>query len=253
MATVASSLPPEHRRPDSGSVDAHGRTPLERERIPPPLPRWTHWTAHARRCFRSQPDPLVPTEHFHPRPPPRTGISISISISDPLQPAGTFSISPADRRAAGSERATVCARSAATEFSLHKTRGRRGGGWGQKGNEKKGRDRGAGQPAWCGWFRARASATLLAADPNPATAAAAPPAGPPSDRSPRPPWQAPWWTAPPATCSSARTGLRTWRSATSATATPGTYPHSPRSDPSQIRAAPPPGSLPPARFHAYCR
>jgi hypothetical protein len=56
---------------------------------------------------------------------------------------------------------------------------------------------------------------------------AAPPAGPPSDRSPRPPWQAPWWTAPPATCSSARTGLRTWRSATSATATPGTYPHSP--------------------------
>ncbi|KAL5653173.1 hypothetical protein ACJX0J_038631, partial [Zea mays] len=40
----------------------------------------------------------------------------------------------------------------------------------------------------------------------------APPAGSPSDRSPRPPWQAPWWTAPPATCSSARTGLRTWKS-----------------------------------------
>jgi hypothetical protein len=121
---MASSLPREHRRPDFGSVDARGRTPLERERIPPPLPRWTHWAAHARRCFRSQPDPLVPTEHFHPRPPPRT--DISISISDPLQPAGTFSISPIDRCAAGSERATMCARSAATEFSLHKTRGRRG-------------------------------------------------------------------------------------------------------------------------------
>jgi hypothetical protein len=138
---MASSLPREHRRPDFGSVDARGRTPLERERIPPPLPRWTHWAAHARRCFRSQPDPLVPTEHFHPRPPPRT--DISISISDPLQPAGTFSISPIDRCAAGSERATMCARSAATEFSLHKTRGRRGR-VGER-NEKKGRDRGAGQ------------------------------------------------------------------------------------------------------------
>jgi hypothetical protein len=77
----------------------------------------------------------------------------------------------------------------------------------------------------------------LAADPNPASSGR-PATGPPSDRSPRPPWLVPWWTAPPETCSSARTGLRTWRSATSATATPGTDPLSRYPDLSRIRAAP---------------
>jgi hypothetical protein len=137
-------------------------------------------------------------------------------------------------RSTGAQQAAsgpLCARAAQLpNFRCTKPEGG-GGGWG-KGTKRKGGTEVQGKPAWCGWFRARASATPLAADPNPATVAAAPPAGPPSDRSPHPPWQAPWWTAPPATRSSARTGLRTWRSATSATATPGTYPYSPRSDPS---------------------
>jgi hypothetical protein len=58
----------------------------------------------------------------------------------------------------------------------------------------------------------------------------------------RRPWRAPWWTGPPPTTSSAPTGLRTWRSATSATATPGTDPLSPlpdSADPCEIRCSAP--------------
>jgi hypothetical protein len=52
------------------------------------------------------------------------------------------------------------------------------------------------------------------------------------------PWRAPWWTGPPPTTSSAPTGLRTWRSATSATATPGTDPLSLPRPPCQIPRIP---------------
>jgi hypothetical protein len=54
----------------------------------------------------------------------------------------------------------------------------------------------------------------------------------------RRPWRAPWWTGPPPTTSSAPTGLRTWRSATSATATPGTDPLSLPRPPCQIPRIP---------------
>jgi hypothetical protein len=136
------------------------------------------------------------------------------------------SVRPTGARQAAS--GPLCARAAQLpNFRCTKPEGGEGEGGGKKGTKRKGGTEVQASLRGAGGFEHGASATLLAADPNPATAAAAPPAGPPSDRSPRPPWQAPWWTAPPATCSSARTGLRTWRSATSATATPGTYPHSP--------------------------
>jgi hypothetical protein len=134
------------------------------------------------------------------------------------------------------------------------------GAWGaEKEGGKKGETEVRGQPAWCGWFRARASARCRSQSGQQRPPRPAPPGLPPAVLPARrpasiTPWRAPWWTVPPATISSARTGLRTWRSATSATATPGTDPLSPCLDPSQIRAAPPPESLaPPARFHAHSR
>jgi hypothetical protein len=145
-----------------------GHCSRERERIPPPRPRWTGQLTP----LRKQPararsvgsnETSIHARHRHPH-----------LRSAAAAVAGTSS-SPATRSAAASERATVVAVQVPNFCSPHKVRG-----WGQKRKGEDSHREVRGQLAWCGWFRARASAIRSLPIPIRPAAAAPPPGLPPT-------------------------------------------------------------------------
>lgn len=228
--------------------DAHGRF-LRRVRV------GLNWTAHARRWESSQPDPsVVPTKHPstpatappHQQHSHLLQFSISISISDPQLQARSPSLRPAGaQQPASASGLLLCLSVCAWSYLIFAAQNQGGVGAEKEGKKRRGgRQRCAANLRGAGGFEHGRAPPARCRSQSGQQRPPRPPGLPPTVP-PRPPWRAPWWTAPPATCSSARTGLRTWRSATSATATPGTDPSLfPCPDPSQIRAAAPTDSLP---------